>query len=185
MKVFGNKETFAILYRPDEKTQEGEEPYAFPYCHLILRNQFIGFPDQNCYLGVWAPSLLSLKNKIALKKGSLREPEFEGLSDLEIFELIEKSNQSEEQFQKQYLYLPKLSGDVWCKYRLDMDETIDGFEVLILEEQDQLKFLGRNEFSKKNLEVLLTTHDQFIQTTMECLEFLVAKYPKVLNHLLD
>jgi hypothetical protein len=182
--LFGDKKTFAISYKPDEMPQEVEEKVAFPYCHFVFQNQIIGFENERCYLGVWAPSLYNLRNKIVLKRGCLREPAFEGLSDIELFELIEKCNQQEDEFKREYLYLPQLQDDVWCKYRLDMDHTIDSFGVLILEEQEQLKFLWRNNKREGDLGTLRISHAQFLETVNECLEFLVAKYPMVLHNLL-
>jgi hypothetical protein len=182
--LFGDQKTFAISYKPDERQHDVQGNFAFPYCHLVFQNQFIGFEDEKCYLGVWAPSLYNLRNQIILKRGCLREPEFEGLSDIELFELIEKCNQSESEFKREYRYLPQLQADVWCKYRLDMDHTIDGFDVLILEAQEQLQFLWRNNVIGGELGTLRIPHAQFMKTVNECLEFLVAKYPNVLLNLL-
>lgn len=183
MKIFGDENTFAISYRQDDREATGN--YAFPYCHFIFNKQLIGYKDENCFLGTWATSLLYKKNQILQKEGYLTEPEFKDLSDLEIFESLIKANQSEDNFKRKYHYLPKLVDDVWYKYRVDMDETIDGFTIFILEDNKMLKFLWKNH-ARKNTKfgVMRTTHEQFYQTVDSCLLFLTKQYPTVIGNLI-
>lgn len=182
MFVFGDKSTFGISYKPNKKEVVGD--YAFPYCHFIFNTELIGIKNESCFLGTWASSLLYTKNKILLKTGCLSEPEFTGLTDLEIFELLLKTNQLEEEYKEEYKYLPKLADDVWYKYRVDMDETIDGYSIFIIEENQLLKFLWRNHVkSDARLGIMTTSHDQFFMTVDSCLDFLTKEYPRVLNKL--
>jgi hypothetical protein len=180
MKIFGNKNTFAIVYKPNNKPVIGN--YGFPYCHFILNNELIGYEDECCFLSTWAGSLLYLKEHIEKKQTCLREPEFEGLSDIEILELIEKANQLEEEHKIEYLHLPKLNSDVWYKYRVNLDETIDRFFFILLEENNALKFICE-DFENKKIISALTTHQHFYKTVDECLDFLIETYPNVLESL--
>ncbi len=183
MKLFGDKNTFAISYRADKKYVAGKQ-HAFPFCHFILDNKLIGIKREPCFLGTWASSLLYLRDKISIKKDCLVEPEFEGLSDLEIFEIIDKTNQLEDEFKNRYTHLPKLQDDVWYKYRVCMDETIDGFSVNIIESNGMLKFLWRdNSMENENLGIALTSHEQFIKAINDCLDYLIEAYPSVIGNL--
>jgi Immunity protein 42 len=181
MKIFGDKNTFAISYKPDNQQVIGN--YAFPYCHFILNNELVGYEDEGCFLSIWAGSLLYLKQHVEKKETCLREPEFKGLSDIEILELIEKANQFEEEYENEYLYLPKLKSEVWNKYRVDMDETIDGFSIILIEENDALKFIFRDNKHKSKINTAVTTHQHFYKTVDECLDFLIETYPNVIGNL--
>jgi hypothetical protein len=99
---------------------------------------------------------------------------------------VEKSNQSEEDYKQEYLYLPKLWDSDWYKYRVDigMGETLDGFSLLILEENGLLKFLWRHDMGdKEKIGSCITTHEQFHATVGECLTFLIDTYPSILGNL--
>jgi hypothetical protein len=182
MIIFGDSSTFGISYRPDNKAVKGN--YAFSYCHFIFKKELIGLKRENCFLGTWAISLLDTKKKILLKEGCLTEPEFSGLSEIEIFEILLKANQSEEDFKENYKYLPKLEEDVWYKYRVDMDETIDRYTIFVIENENMLKFLWRNHVNKNSkLGIMTTTHEQFYNTVDLCLSFLTKEYPSVLRNL--
>ena len=183
MKFFGDKNAFAILFRPDQEFKD-EKQHALPFCHFIFNHKIIGDKNEPCFLGTWASSLLYLKNQIVLKKDCLTEPEFEKLSDLEIFELLLKTNQDEADFKENYKHLPRLAEDIWYKYRVDMDETIDRYSIFIVEDNNILKFLWRNH-TRKNaiLGVMTTTHEQFYDTVDSCLDFLIKEYSSVIGNL--
>jgi hypothetical protein len=183
MKIFGDKNTFAIAYKADKKYVTGKK-HAVPHCHFILNNQLIGQKGECCFLGTWASSLLSLRDKISQKTGCLTEPEFKELSDLEVFEMIEKSNQLEDEYKSEYLYLPKLPDDIWYKYNVRIDETIDRFSVKIIESNGLLKFLWRDcTIGDENLGIASTSHAHFIQVIDKCLDCLMEAYPSVIGHL--
>jgi hypothetical protein len=85
-------------------------------------------------------------------------------------------------YKQEYLYLPKLCDADWYKYRVGMDETLDAFSLLILEEQGLLKFLWRHDTGdKEKIGTCVTTHEQFYATIDECLAFLIETYPHVLG----
>ena len=75
-------------------------------CHLVIGNSLIGQTDEECYLPTWLFSLSDRLNRIVDTKASLFPKEFEGLTDREIFEIILKANQLDEEFHPDFLYLP-------------------------------------------------------------------------------
>jgi hypothetical protein len=183
--IFGDKETFAINYRPQDLDYVNE-PYIWPHIHLILGGKFIGNPDEACMLGTWC-GFKNQVEKIKKNQGNLRHSAFEGLSDEEIFELIDKTNQLEEEFKPEFMYLPQLSTKLWYLHRITIDETIDGYYIMVIEENNQLKFMWisngwyepQGEVGK--LYTALVDYDEFFKTNSDFFAFLQNTYPGYLK----
>jgi hypothetical protein len=179
--IFGNKETFAINYRPEDPWEGGK--YVFPYIHLILGGKFIGNPEESCLLGTWW-SYFSPKIEYFKKmRGNYRHPAFEGLSDEEIFELISRTNVDEPIFEAKYPNLPKVEDYLWERHHFSIDETIDGHYIQVIEENNQLKFMWiSNGWYEPQEEVgklytALVDYEDFFKTSSDFFDFLHHTYP--------
>ena len=62
----------------------------------------------------------------------------------EIFELLIKANQLEEEYDPQFLYLPVLKPEVWIDCCVRLDETIDAFIIFVIESEGEVKFLWQD-----------------------------------------
>lgn len=135
----GDKNTFAIRYQPSYVHTGSENYYVF--CHLVLSGQIIGDVDEVCYLNSWKSSLEYLKDRIKYDFSSIGHTEFLNRSDREVFELIWKANQLEEEFKEEYNYLPVLNNEVWSNCRISIDETTDAYLLAMTEADGKIKFL--------------------------------------------
>lgn len=179
LKIFGDPGSFAIQYSPEPKKESSE--YVFAYCHLILAERVIGNPDEFCFLNGWIYSLELEERKIKQNQGKLWHPQFDGLTHREIFEIIQKSNQLEEEFK----YLPVIADyQLWQKHIFLLDETIDGYIITVIEEGRQLKFMwvsrGWYEPEEETGKLFITPgidYEQFYETIHEFSNFLRESYP--------
>ncbi len=135
----GNKDTFAIRYVPGYSSKDGDHYYAF--CHLVLGGQIIGDKNESCYLNSWKYSIHLLKEQIRTDFQSIQHKEFTNKSDKELFELIWKANQLEEEYKLEYLYLPALENKVWSNCNISIDETTDAFLITMTEDNGKIKFI--------------------------------------------
>ncbi|QLH47741.1 MAG: hypothetical protein HWD58_20305 [Bacteroidota bacterium] len=95
-----------------------------------------------------------------------------------------KSNQLESEFDPMYDYLPVID-NLWGKHCVRLDETQDAYEIVVIEHNEQLKFIWKgwrapcpqNEIGK--LYNLNVEYDNFLSTIEECLTFLITTYPDV------
>src|SRR5690606_12210657 len=101
--------------------------------------------DEECYLPSWIFSLTDRRNRIVDTKHLLFPKEFEGLTDREIFEVILKANQLDEEFHPDFLYLPQLDNDFWSRHSFALDETVDGYIIYFYVKHNQIKFLIEDE----------------------------------------
>ena len=138
---FGDKNSFAIRYVPGY-TDQGK--YTYAYCHLILADQIIGDKEEPCLLNSWMRPLALLRDKINLNFQTFSNIEFKNRSDKEIFELLIKANQLEEEYDPQFLYLPVLKPEVWIDCCVRLDETIDAFIIFVIESEGEVKFLWQD-----------------------------------------
>ena len=184
MCSFGDKNTFAISYRPYERELTN---HVFAYCHLILGGHFIGSAEESCLLGTWTLFLEDLQNHIKANTGNLSDPLFSGLTEREIFELIFKSNQLDEDFDPAFAHLPaQQTDDLWVKHVVSLDETIDAYLIVLIEAEGKLKFIwkgwrdpcSQNEIGK--LFSVIVDHDFFASTVDTCLDFLKTTYAEFL-----
>lgn len=135
----GDKNTFAIRYVPGYSDKNKKHFYA--YCHLILGGQIIGEPTELCYLNSWSYSLERLKDLISNSFEELSHSEFTNKSDNELFELIQKSHQTEDNYKIEYKHLPVLDNKIWRNCYFSIDETTDAFLMTITEHHGEVKFL--------------------------------------------
>lgn len=178
MKLFGDKETFAISYRPYEREVEPDAYYDFAYCHLILGEHFIGSKDETCLLGTWTFMLESFQSHVNANKGNMFHPLFKGLTDREVFELIRKSNQLEEEFDPAFSYLPaQPGGELWLKHFLNLDETIDAYYIVVIESEGKMKFIWEASNSPELFSVVVN-YETFNSTVDSCMDYLKTIYPR-------
>lgn len=136
---FGDKNTFAIRYIQGHTDKS--KKYFYAYCHLVLKGQIIGDIKELCYLNSWKNSVQDLKDHIKNNFDLLWHPEFNNRTENEIFELIFKANQLEEDFNPEYSYLPVLDDKVWSNCHISIDETIDAFLLAMVKHNEKIKFL--------------------------------------------
>jgi hypothetical protein len=153
-------------------------------CHLIIANNLIGQPDEECYLPTWIFSLSDRRNRIVDTRHLLFPKEFEGLTDREIFEIILKANQLEEEFHPDFLYLSQLDNEIWSRHSFTLDETVDGYLIYFYVKGNQIRFLIEDE--TESLESDYRSYkfifhsvdfDFFIKTIDQAIEFLMQQYP--------
>lgn len=138
-RYIGNPETFAIRFIPGYTDQS--KKYSYAYCHLVLGGQIIGEKGEMCFLNTWLFSLRMLRNLIKDGYSSICHPEFRNRTDREIFEMIWKANQSEEDYTPEYEYLPVLEHEVWSNCSVSLDETTDAFLIAVIGYESNLKFI--------------------------------------------
>lgn len=136
---FGNEDTFAIRYISGYTDKR--KKYFFAYCHLVLGGQIIGDKEEVCYLNAWTYSLKFLKEQIKNNFNSICHPEFNGRTDRELFELIWKANQLEDDYELEFVHLPVLDNSVWSNCHISIDETTDAFLITMTELNGKIKFL--------------------------------------------
>lgn len=134
-KYIGNKNKFAIRYLPIENDSN------FAFCHLVFNGEIIGDKNESCYLATWIGSLKKIKYKIENNSKNLSHKEFENRSDRELFELIWKANQEEENYNVEYNYLPALENEIWSNCHISIDETIDAYLITMTENNEIIKFI--------------------------------------------
>ena len=153
-------------------------------CHLIIGNNLIGQADEECNLPTWLFSLTDRRNRIIDTKHLLFPKEFEGLSDREIFETVEKANHLENEFHPDFLYLPQLDNKFWSNHQFTLDETINGYLINFYVKDNQITFLI--EDITEGLDSNYRSHkfishsidlEVFINTVDQVSEFLLQKYP--------
>jgi len=157
-------------------------------CHFIIDNVVIGDSGEECFLPTWFFQVTRIRDFFQANLDSLYLSDFDELSDREIYEIIIKSNQLENEFDNNYLHLAQLDNIVWQRHYLTIDETINGFCICYFIKNQQIRFIiekiwpqpVNNEqriFLYKSIDV-----DFFIKTINECVEFLEINSPYLLNH---
>ena len=129
------EEKFAIRYLPIENNSN------FAFCHLVFSGEIIGNENESCHLGSWKNSLKSIKDTIVDNTNSLSHHEFNNRSNREVFELIWKANQEEEEYNTKYSYLPVLDNEIWRNCHISIDETTDAYLIAMTEDSGKIKFL--------------------------------------------
>ena len=81
-----------------------------------------------------------LLRRIQERSDIMENDEYKNRSNEEIFELIWKSNQVEDEFDSTYDYLPMLASSVWEACHLSIGETTDAWLITLIKEEDDLKF---------------------------------------------
>ena len=134
-KYIGDQKKFAVRYLPIENNSD------FAFCHLVFGGEIIGNENESCYLSTWKNSLKTIKDKIEDNPKSLFHEEFNNRSNRELFELIWKANQEEEDYNNEYSYLPVLDNEIWSNCHISIDETTDAYLIAMTEDNDEIKFL--------------------------------------------
>jgi hypothetical protein len=177
---YGDKDTFAIRYVPGYSDEN--KKYFYAYCHLVLGGQIIGEKKEPCYLNSWKYSLEIIKNRIKNDFDSICHPEFYNKSNNELFELICKINQLEEDYKSEYAHLPILDKKVWGNCVISIDETIDAFLITMMGLNGKIKFLWegwREPCPKDKINILysIDIDKEFVVETMErCLLTVEKEY---------
>ena len=159
-------------------------------CHLIIKDNFIGRADEECYLPAWVYNLTDRSSRINQTKETLFPDQFIGLSDREIFESILKANQFPEEFHSDFLYLPLFNNTIWQKHNFTIDETIDGFLMYFYVKDDQLTFLiedntANTASDQRSYKFIFHSIniDFFLRTIGDAINFLVKEYPFLENQI--
>ena len=183
-KTFGDRSKFAIHFRtcPDKYNYSPNDKMAI--CHLIIDNNLIGNPAEECYLSTWLFSLTDRRKRIADTNHLLFPKEFESLTNREIFEAILKANQFEEEFHHDFLYLPQLDNEIWSRHSFTLDETIDSYLFYFYVKEKEITFLiedetGSLENNYRSGKFLFHTVplELFFSTVDEASIFLTERYP--------
>ena len=183
-QTFGDKSEFAIHYRTCTDKYNHDPTDKMSICHLIIGNNLLGRHEEECYLPTWISSLTDRRNRIVDTKHLLFPKEFEGLTDREIFEIILKANQLEEDFHPDFLYLPQLDNEIWSRQSFTLDETVDGYLIYFYVKGNQIRFLIEDETERmesdyRSYKFIFHSVDFnfFISTVDKTTEFLVKQYP--------
>jgi hypothetical protein len=180
MQIFGNRNTFAICYTPVSKSRNSEGAVLI-YCHLMLKGNLIGDPNEWNILGNCFCDLLDLRNKVQKNQGQFRDSIFDGLNDYEIMELIYKSNQLEEEYNPAFSHLPVLkSNELWYNHTFMLAESIDQYKLVVFEEEGKLKFVWHKREDRniqlENLNTVYVEYDLFYSVIDKFLQFLKDSY---------
>ena len=140
-KIFGDINNFGIRFIPSPNTNHKGSDFAL--LHLVLDGQIIGNPEEECLVGTWISGLERLLDIIDSKFEVLSQAEFMNKSDNEIFELIYKSNQLEQEYDEKYKYLKVLDNEVWQYCNLTLDETIDAYLITITGFNENVKIIWK------------------------------------------
>jgi hypothetical protein len=183
-QTFGEKSKFAIHCRPCPDEYNYAPTSKMAICHLIVSDTLIGQPEEECYLPTWIFNLTGGRNHIVDTKHLLFPKEFEGLTDREIFEIILKANQLEEEFHPDFLYLPQLDNEIWSNHSFTLDETVNGYLIYFYVRGNQIRFLIEDETERVESDYgsykfifHSVDFDFFISTVDQATEFLVEQYP--------
>lgn len=182
-RYFGNKDGFAIRYKPFYR--EGILDSKYAYCHFVLKGQVIGELKECCYISTWMASAFCELEKFGAIPSVFYSPEFENRTDVEIFELLIKANQLEEEYKPEFYYLPVVDGMLWDNCILWIDETIDAYLIYKIEMQGKIRFIWqawREPSSQQEIgkiySVEVDKHD-VITTLRSALNFLKQEYQLV------
>ena len=126
-RIFGNKTDFGIRYVSGWQSQDSK--YYFGKLHLLLNGQIIGDKNESCLIVAWISRMQNILTLIENNSHRFYNPEFDKRTDEEIFELIYKSNQLPNEFNKDFIDLPVLSSEIWQYCNLSIDETTDAYLI--------------------------------------------------------
>ena len=183
MPIFGDEKTFGTkCFITDEPPVNG---WIFIRCHLVLGSQFIGDPDETDALGVSAGHLKRLRDQVTGRYGNLTHPLFQSLTDVEIFELILKSNQLEEEFDPNFEYLPALEKErLFGRHHFFVGESTDAYFLVVIEQSEKLKFLWKNLRAKEvQSHSVECSREEVVFAIDSCLNYLKNAFPEQMSWL--
>ena len=168
MRIFGNRKLFGIRYLPGWKSKDGRHQFAT--LHLILGNQIIGNPEEVCLVGTWLARLENILRILQTRTDKLFKAEFINKTDREVFELIFKSNQLDEEFDPKYSYLEQLDSEVWQFCSISIDETTDSYKItMTADKKNNLKFIWKNLEKNDKLHSVEVKIEVVEEAIKECL----------------
>jgi Immunity protein 42 len=184
MQIFGEKDIFAISYKPGAEWSSGSQVLIF--CHIMLKGTIIGNTEEVEMLGTCVADLQRLRDKVQTNEGYFRDPLFDGLDDNEVMELIYRSNQLEEDYDPAFSYLPSVeTNDLWYRHTVTLAESTDHYAIVVFEEKGLLKFLWQKWEDRENrlasINSVLVEHKTFYAAINEFLLFAKATYPETLE----
>lgn len=140
-QYFGDKNAFAVRYEPHYINGDFQARYA--HCHFVFNGQIIGLLQEPCDVLTWMAGVQYNLNKIKAEPSVLSHSELYSRTDTEIFELLIKANQLEEDYTPEYSHLPALDNRIWSNCSFTIDETIDAYIIFMVEQHDMIKFIWK------------------------------------------
>ncbi len=186
LKIFGDVGNFAITYSPCPESYNYEDKDEFAICYLVVKGNYINRQRNECWLPPWLYHLTDRKKRINTTREILFPKEFDGLSDREIFELILKANQLEEEFHSDFLYLPQVDNEIWNRHRFDLYETTDGYLSYFYVKNNKITFLIEDNSEngigiERSYKFIFHTVDldYFIDVVDQITNFLIKEFPSL------
>jgi hypothetical protein len=183
-QIFGDIGDFAITYSPCPDSYGYEDKDKFAICYLVVKGNYINRQGNECWLSPWLYHLTDRKKQIDETRELLFPKEFKGLSDREIFELILKANQLEEEFHPDFLYLPQVDNEIWSRHQFELYETTDGYLSYFYVKDNKITFLieddTENEINvERSYKFIFHTVDlaYFINVINDLTNFLIKTFP--------
>ncbi len=176
-RFIGNPDVFAIAYCewPKEYGESISNGYHFIISYWVIDNNVIS--NMSCSLvNRLYDKLTSNSEFIRKNQNSLYIKEFDGLTNSEIFELIMKSNQLEDEYDPQYLHLPVLENEIWSRHTIFLDETVDGFTICYYVKNDEINIIIKDYEDNRIISQTMPINT-FLNTIDEFVSFLLEKYP--------
>ncbi|WKN41687.1 hypothetical protein [Tunicatimonas pelagia] len=112
----------------------------------------------------------------------MKNDEFKNRSDEEVFELIWKANQLEDEFDPTFNHLPILDNSIWAACHISIDETTDAWLITMIEENDELKLIWkgwRNPCPEERIGKLYAVSidkELAVKTIKECIDQIENDY---------
>ena len=180
--IFGDESKFAIRYSECSVEYNYDHESKRAILHMVLNNTTVGNQFEECYLPTWYYKVVKFRNFLDQNRDSLYPEQFRGFDDRQIFELILKSNQLSDDFDKYFLELPQLDNLIWLRHHLSLDETIDAFTTCFYVRDNIITVIienwwpKENNLNRSNILISKVDLDYFLRTLEEATEFLKSKY---------
>lgn len=184
----GNKDTFAIKYKPDFSsfpTENYPHTHHFAFCHFIFRGYLIGIKEENCYLSTWKYAFEWYIYLFKYEFETISSPIFNDKTDEELWVLMETASiLSRELLIKKSREMTSILTheelnelkSMAIKCFLSIDETTDRFAIYLLGMGDDIKIIWKIYRGRKLRSVTLKR--AFIIETMEdCIRQIETDYP--------
>jgi hypothetical protein len=186
VKIFGDTHLFAIRYVACPGNSKHDQKFAI--CHLVINNVILGDITEECYLPTWFFQITNHRDFIKKHKDNLYPNAFSGLSDREIIALVKKSNQLADDFDKNFLYLPQLTSELWQRHLFQLDETIDAFTICYYVAGNSVKFIieqnwpKREDIGQTSVTYASIELNYFLSVLDDLIDFLERTYPYLSRH---
>jgi hypothetical protein len=188
-EIFGDPAVFAIKYSECPVAYTGESADKYAICHLIINNLLIGNPTESCYIPTWFGQLSRFYEHIRSRQDQLYPEAFTGRSAREIFELVIKSNQLDDEFDPLFAHLPQLENEIWQHHFFSLDETVDAFVICYYIKASTIHFIVEKwwpevAYEDRQFKYLSVPLEQFFDVVRNAMHFLKSRYPylKVYGH---